>query len=285
MSQWNETPPQLCPMSQCDKCLDFKPITLWPEGLPAVALNSVVLAGFSQDLVFNHQMAVTEKEKIAGLFRSLYFELSFAEMARLIETAKSQSWFPVSEIAQKFGWQPSEQFFQVAQALRTMPVGFQKWAAEKKVSPQDLAPLLSASSIELKFLFHDLLQFNLSKSLGIKALELGIELLLMGSKPEDLTSERLLSLLGKNQLPGEAWVDALKQLRYPETFKHDQAIEAKMTALPWPGMSHAKWTRQGDKAGIELKLFVSQPSDLKKYLQSLSRVQDLLEQESSGTKH
>lgn len=285
MSQWNETPPQLCPMSQCDKSFDFQPVTAWPQGLPAVAVNSFVLAGFSQELVFNHQIDPANTEKISGLFRSLYFELSFVEMARLIQTSKNHSWFPVGAIAQKFNWHASDQFFLVAEHLIKTPVGFQKWAAEKKVSPQDLAPLLSTANLDLKFLFHDILQFNLSKSQGIKALELGIELMLLGHKAEDITSQRLLTFLGRDQNPGEAWIETLRQLRYPETFKRDQAQEEKMTSLPWPGTSHAKWTRQGDRAGIELKLFVSQPSDLKKYLQSLTRVQDLLDQDSSGTKH
>jgi len=285
MSQWNETPPQLCSMSQCDKSLDFSPLHLWPSGLPAVAVNSVVLAGFSQDLVFNHQMSATDGEAIASLFRSLYFELTFVEMSRLISKSKSHSWFPVILTAQKFGWQANEQFFLVADILRETPEGFQKWCSDKKVSPQDLLPLLSATALELKYLFHDLIQFNLSKSHGVKALELGIELMLLGKKPEEITSQQLLTFVGKDQTPSEAWIETLKFMRYPETIRRDHDQEEKMTSLPWPGTSHAKWTRQGDRAGIELKLFVSQPSDLKKYLQSLSRVQDMLEKEPSGTKH
>lgn len=285
MSQWNETPPQLCPMSQCDNCLNFQPLQEWPASLPAVAVNSIVLAGFSQELVFNHQIDAKNSDKIASLFRSLYFELTFVEMSRLILKAKNHSWFPLALIAQKFGWQANEQFFLIADRLNEMPAGFQKWCSDKKVSPLDLLPLLSAGDLDLKFLFHDILQFNLSKSLGVKALELGIELMLMGNKPEEITSQRLLTFIGRDQTPGEAWIETLKHMRFPETAKRDLAHEQKMTSLPWPGTSHAKWTRQGDRAGIELKLFVTQPSDLKKYLQSLSKVQDMLEKESSGTKH
>jgi hypothetical protein len=50
-------------------------------------------------------------------------------------------------------------------------------------------------------------------------------------------------------------------------------------------MSQAKWARHGNRGGIELKLFVSQPADLKNYLQSLSKVQDLLEKDPTGSKH
>lgn len=285
MKEANLHAPQLCPMAQCDAGLQFSPRLEWPEGLPAVAVNSVIFAGFSQEMVFNHSIPLNESEKIASLFRSLYFELSFVEAARLIEKAAAYSWLPLSLILSKFGWQPTDQFFKVAETLLKTPVGFQNWCSDKKVGPQDLLPLISAGELELKFLYHDILQFGLSKSLGVKALELGIELILMGHVAENLSSERLLTFVPKNESPGEAWVSALKHLRYPETFKRDQEQAKKMSSLPWPGSSQAKWTRQGDRAGIELKLFVTQPSDLKKYMQSLAKVQEMLEKETSGTKN
>jgi hypothetical protein len=276
-------------MSQCDKELFFYPRVAWPESLPAVAVNQVVLAGFSQDLVFNHQIDPADSEAIARLFRSLYFELSFIEMAKLIQKAAAFAWFPISLIAQKFGWQPNENFFVIAGRVLQTPSGFQAWASEKKLSPQDFAPLLASADADLKYLFHDIVSLNLTRALGVKALELGIELILMGQSAPDLMSEKLMAdparEAPRDVSVAEAWVQELKRLRYPETFKRDQATEAQMTSLPWPGTSQARWTRQGDRAGVELKLFVSQPSDLKKYLQSLSRVQDLLEKDPSGTKH
>lgn len=285
MTQGISNPPQLCSMSLCDKSLDFQPRTNWPESLPAVAVNQVVLAGFSQELVFNHQLDPADSEGIAKLFRSLYFELSFVEMAVLIQKAKAHSWFPISVIAQKFNWQANDNFFKTAEAILKCPKGFLDWAAEKKLSPLDFAPLLSADGLELKFLYRDILTLGLGRSLGVKALELGIELLMMNHTPEMLAADSLVSVHPRDVSVGDAWVLALKALRYPETFKRDQMAEAQMTSLPWPGTTQARWTRQGDRAGIELKLFVSQPSDLKKYLQSLNKVQDLLEKDPTGTKH
>lgn len=285
MSQWPPNPPQLCSMSQCDNSFDFSPLTAWPESLPAVAVNYFVLAGFSQEFVFNHQIETTDSEKISGLFRSLYFELSFAEMARVIAKARSHSWFPLEAVISKFGWQPTPEFFRIAEALRQTPSGFQKWCAEKKVGPQDLAPLLSARTLELKYLFLDILNFQLPKASGAKALELGVELLLKGHSPESLQSSLLVTVAPASISTGEAWVEALRQLHSPESFKSEQAEAQKWASLPWPGTSEAKWTRQGDRGGIELKLFVSQPSDLKKYLQSLSQVQALMEKKSPGTTH
>jgi hypothetical protein len=285
MNHVSAKPPQLCPMSQCNKDLFFDPRTPWPDGLPAVAVNQVVLAGFSQSLVFNHQIDVTESDAIARLFRSLYFELSFVEMARLTDKARAFPWLPMESITQKFGWAFSENFFKVANRVLKTPAGFQEWAAERKLSQLDLTPLISPGKPELKFLFHDLISFNISRSLGVQALELGIELQQMGQSATALTIETLVPNTPRELSVAEAWVQALRSLRYPETHRREQETEAQMKELPWPGTTQARWTRQGDRAGIELKLFVSQPSDLKKYLQSLSIVQDLLEKETPGTQH
>ena len=272
-------------MSQCDKSLFFAPRTEWPESLPAVAVNQMVLAGFSQDLVFDHQIPVEQSEAIARLFRSLYFELSFVEVARLQSRAKAFAWFPISLIVQKFGWQPDDIFSAIAEQVLKTPEGFQRWAADKKLSPQDLQPLVSGGSLDLKYLFHEIVSLQMPKALGAKALELAIDLMLMGRTANDIGSEVLVPHLPSDLSLSEAWVLRLTELRHPELFKQDQEAQAQMASLPWPGTTEARWIRQGERSGIELKLFVSKPSDLKKYLQGLSHVQDLMEKTPSGTKH
>lgn len=261
-------------ISQCDTSLDFQPLSPWATGLPAVAINMVVIAGFDQEIVFNHSISEDEKDKIAALVRSVYFELSFAEMARLVDKAKNHQWLPIELIIQKFGWLANPSFYKVAECLLTTPIGFQNWCAEKKLGPMDLIPLASAKSLNLIPLFHDILSLKLSKSVGTKVLELAIELLLMGKSYSDIAPES-----------SETWAQKLQQLRYPNSSQNDSLEKEKLISLPWPGMSQAKWARQGDKTGVELKLFVSQPSDLKKYLQSLEKVQNLLEDLNSGTQH
>ncbi|PIS11947.1 MAG: hypothetical protein COT73_01175 [Bdellovibrio sp. CG10_big_fil_rev_8_21_14_0_10_47_8] len=241
-----------------------------------MAVNRVIFGGFSQNFVFDHHIDGREAEKIASLFRSLYFELSFVEMARLVDKATAHVWFPISLVVQKFGWQPTEIFFSTATALLKTPTGFQNWCAEKKMHPQDLSPLLSAGDLDLKWFYRDLLTLKLSKSQGTRALELAVELSLMGNDVKTLEAQ-------DNESSAE-WLERLTLLRYPETSQRDADQESWMTTLPWPGTSQARWTRQGDRAGVEVKLFVSQPSDLKKYLQGLSRVQDLLEKDR-GQKH
>ena len=261
-------------ISQCDISLDFQPISPWPQGLPAVAINQVVIAGFQQDIVFNHTIPATETENVASMFRSVHNEFSFTEMARLIAKAEKQTLLPIELIAQKYGWQANEAFYKIAKAIAATPMGFQNWCSEKKLSPMDLAPLISGGYLNLNSLFHDIVAFKLSKSTGTKVLELGIELLLLGKTNDEISAE------DPNQ-----WLEKLQTLRYPQSSDRDSAEKDQMISLPWPGMSQAKWTRQGDKTGVELKLFVSQPADLKKYLQSLEKVKDLLENLQSGTQH
>jgi hypothetical protein len=251
--------------------------------LPAVAVNNVVLAGFEQSMVFNHSIDWKNREAIATLFRSLYSDLSFAELVLLWEKSSAFDWFPFSEIAGKFHFQANAHFFSVAKALLNTPVGFQNWCADKKLAPQDLSPLLAAGSRDLKPLFLKILALQLSKSLGVQALELGIELLLMGQSFADLQidlEEEKASVDTASQ--AESWLDFLRHKRFPQAFARDNEAQSMMKKLPWPGSSQVRWTRQGDKSGIELKLFVSNPSDLKKYMQSLSQVEKMLNQDLSG---
>lgn len=282
MDQNQRPTPSLCNASQCSKDLNFEPRTSWPGGLPAVAVNGYLLAGFDQSMAFHHQYSENDPEGIANLFRSLYFDLSFGELATLWKASSSVAWFPIHQIIQKFGFQPSEHFFSIAEQLLNAPIGFQKWAQEKKLGPLDLAVLISGQKLNLSPLFLKILTMKFSKSHGVQALELGIELLLMGKTISDLQLDHLQD---PSPLAAEKWLEHLRQTRFPETLERDQETKEKMESLPWPGSSSIRWARHGDKSGIELKLFVSNPSDLKKYLQSLSKVQDLLEKETHGDPH
>ncbi len=275
-------PPELISTTRCDDSLNFAPLSMWPQGLPAVSINKVLIAGFGQQLTLNYQIPNENSANIvADLFRSLYSDLSFAELAALQKLSAPFDWLPLDLIVQKFGFQYNDSFIKVCQVLQTTPENFRKWCAEKKVGPQDLMPLLSFTEKmnSLNVLFLEILQLKLSKALGVKALELGIELLMMGTAAESLSSQNLITNHNnKDKNPGELWLEALSWLRYPETKARDEERRRQMDQLPWPGHSQARWVRQGDRAGIELKLFVAQPSDLKKYLNSLQTVQDMLDE-------
>lgn len=267
----------LIPTTQCIAAINFEPGLSWPSGLPAVAINNVIFAGFHCDMAFNNEIPFNEAEKIADLFKSLYPDLSFAELVRFSKKSESISWIPTSMIQTKYGFQVNAFFKECSEALLKQSMGFQKWCESKKVGPQDLAPLLSSNGLDIRPLQLKIISLNLSKSEGIQALEIGIDLLLMGHLWEELK--------GSDAEPGKAWINHLTHLRYPQTFRRDQERQQKWQGLPWPGTSQARWVRQGDRAGVELKIFVSQPSDLKKHLVSLQRVQEIIDQDIPDTSH
>lgn len=253
------TPPQLCSAQDCDASLRFDPKTPWPEGLPAVAVNQLIFAGWGQDLVFNHSLDTSDKNEIANLFRSLYFELSFGEIAHLAQKAKSHAWFPLEDVIRKFNMEPNAQFMRLTQIFLGLPKGFQTWCIQRKVSAQELLPLMIQLNLSLKSLYLKILNSNLSRSQGMNALEIAIDLYLLGKSEEELhLTEKYLNE------SGAAWCDHLKQLRFPEAAKRD-----------WPGTSQARWSSKGKKAGgLELTLFVSEPSGNSHSLEILEKAFD-----------
>lgn len=271
-------PPQLRQVSQCASYLDFEPRSPWPQGLPAVAINGYVIAGFQQDSVFDHCMSWDQEEEIASLFRSLYFELSACELARLWKNALLLPSFPVKKIFSKFHVPWTESIEKLCPLVTQLPIGFQNFCTAKKWSFSDFLPLTAAQGLIMSPFYLRMIEMNLSRNHGVLALELIVDLLFMGRTPVEL-------LPSDTTVTAEQWLESLRALRYPESSGKDHWSSRQLDQLPWPGTAEARWTRQGDKPGIELKLFVSNPSDLKKYLQSLSEVQSLLEKDSPWNKH
>jgi len=274
-----QKPPQLKDISQCNKCLDFSPQIPWPLGLPAVAVNGLVLAGFSQTVVFDHAVETSDKETIAGLFRSFYSELSAVELANLESkvAASDITWFPVDLIFNKFQVRWNDQTKNICRLIANLPPGLQKFSSERRWSIGDFSPLLAAKSIRLESFYHVFIERNLSRSISVQALELCVELLLIGKDQAEL--------LPLPQEDSDHWLKRLRAIRYPQTTSADEMANTLMKGLPWPGTSTARWTRQGDKAGIELKLFVANPLDLKKYAHSLALVSEAMEKEGPWKKH
>lgn len=146
-------------------------------------------------------------------------------------------------------------------------MSFTTWALEKKVKQSDLIFLRALTDPLHLDLFHKvadrvvLLRPTFSESLPL--FEQLTDLILMGHAEElFLNLENL-----------EAFRGHLKTLRYPHTSKRDDELKIKMEALPWPYGSKVKFERRGDRAGIELKVFISSDVDLTKIMASLERVQ------------
>lgn len=271
-------PPQLRQISQCATGLNFSPRTSWPEGLPAVAINGHVIAGFHQEAVFDHTLDWTDQDSIASLFRSLYFELTSCELARLWKSTRELPQFPISEVFAKFQVRWNSNTEKLCEIISQLPRGFQDYCSEKKWSFGDFQPLAASQGLILSPFFLRIIEMNLTRNLSVLALELVVDLLLMGKAPMEI-------LPLESSQPGEVWIETLRQLRYPQASQKDDWASQQVDQLPWPGTAQARWTRQGDRAGIELKLFVANPTDLKKYLQSLSVVQEVMEKEGPWKKH
>ncbi|MEI7973324.1 MAG: hypothetical protein WCH11_03050, partial [Bdellovibrio sp.] len=139
---WRKNP-ELCPASSCSSELDFKPINHWPSGLPAVAVEGYLLAGFQQSFAFNHQGDLHNAADISELFCSLYNDLSFIELIRLGSISRHLEWFPFESIAQNYRVGISSQFFELAPILLSSPLEFQIWASQKKMHQGDFLPLLA----------------------------------------------------------------------------------------------------------------------------------------------
>lgn len=266
------SPPVLKSISDCSRQLDFSPLSPWPESLPGIAITGWVLAGFDRPIVLDYEIDLNQADKIVEFFKGLYPELSFAELSRLVfqcDSAKIQ-WLPKKILFQAYGLNWNDHTMKISQNLSQLPIHFQNWCGLKKVGAQELCPLLAAQSIPVNVLCHQIVHRQLSRALGIRALELGIELLLMEQNIDELLSANCNA---------DEWVEQLALRRFPEQSRRDSEAQQLIKKYPWPGSSQIRWTRQGDRAGIEMKLFVSQPSDLKKFSENLNRLQDLLEKD------
>lgn len=261
--------PQIA-IRQCKKNLDFSPHKPWPESLPAFCFRNELLCGFNRESGF--AISLDEKNLIEILY-DLYPDLSFIELCRLSSKIRAfeNSRDPgtlIKKLWQIYGYQYRDSLELVVEKVLQLPTEAQAWLQEKKMAPQDLAPLRSLTDLNQLDSFWSILSTSPhSKSEGVKIIEWLIELILL-NHPMD----QLLPLK-----PGAAWVTQLQALRYPQSNKQDLHAETKIRSLAWPLRSEARWARKGDRSGVELKLFFSHPQELKRALERLDQVRSDLE--------
>lgn len=145
---------------------------------------------------------------------------------------------------------------------------FKTWALDKKLKESDLLFTKVFKTPAEEALFYKLsdLLASLQPSFteGLQGLELLTDLVLMGHDAS----------LFENTTTFDSWKASLRRLRYPETSIRDDELKSKLEKLSWPVGSKVKFERRGDRAGVELKLFVSSATDLTKILVALERVQE-----------
>lgn len=144
------------------------------------------------------------------------------------------------------------------------------WVEAKKVKPSDLVFLNPLKTdLHWSLLIKGLkliIELRLSYADSLKYLELFSELILMGF-------DETLFEMSHDQ---KSWLTHLKKLRYPATTARDENLKTKLEKLPWPYGAKTKFERRGDRAGIELKVFVTSEADLIKIISSLERVKEQL---------
>jgi len=269
--KWPELRPQLTSRTLCRMELNFGPLSHWPASLPGVAVQGVVIAGFEQDLILNHHLDVDSidgQKQVEEIFMSLYPQLSWGEMARLWKSAETLNWFPIASVLIRRGHKLNSHFTSLAECFLRQPLTFQNLCIHKGWGGNDLAPLQSVAGLDLRPLLDKITSSQLSKSQGVQALELAIDLLMQGQLPQEIEQD------------GEAWLKTLRQLRYPMSTEADELQQTQVQALQKvvPSSTQIRWVRQGDKAGLEVRLFLATPKDLLAHSQALPHIQSALEQ-------
>lgn len=149
-------------------------------------------------------------------------------------------------------------------------MSFKTWSEDKKVKQSDLVFIGALKNPMHLDLFHkvadQVVGLGPSFSEGLQIFELTTDLILMGHNEHLFSHTENL----------ETYKAHVKSLRYPQTTKRDEDLKTKLEALPWPYGSKVKFERRGDRAGVEVKLFISSEVDLTKILASLERVKQEL---------
>lgn len=151
-------------------------------------------------------------------------------------------------------------------------MSFKTWVDQKKVKESDLVFTRALKNTLHLDLFHKVADqmtlFNPSFSEGLVILEWVTDLILMGHHEELFSATPNL----------ESYKQHLKVLRFPEVTRRDEQLKSKMESWPWPQGSKVKFERRGDRAGVELKIFISSNTDMTKIMAALDRVQKEMSQ-------
>lgn len=144
------------------------------------------------------------------------------------------------------------------------------WVMDKKFKSTDF-PVLNLLKTEdekskVVDIFLKCKSLNTSFSETVQLVELTTELILIDPNQPILNqSENLIQ-----------WKTHLQKLRFPQTTSSDEALKTKFEKLPWPTGAKVKFERRGDRAGVELKLFITSQADLTKAISALERVKEQL---------
>lgn len=246
-------------LQDCLRGLDFEPEIDWPQALPCYSYNQELLCGFNRPLSSNETVIPLQGKSLPLFIKALYPQLSFMELIRLSSKLLPLNSNDFEELWSLYQYRDIANIRPLISKVLVLPKEVQKWLHQKKVGPQDLAPFKALETINLLQDYWDLfLKSQFSKSDGVKTLELLIELILLGFSTKEIIPEESLN--------GSTWYQHLYALRFPKSSLQDQKSEELVRQALWPNKTEARWTRRGDRSGVELKLFFTHPDELKKIL-------------------
>lgn len=202
------------------------------------------------------------------LFVSLYPNLTLPELARI----KAQPWqhfFEFNSLLEKYHYRTSANLLRLLDLLAQLPSELQDYLSEKKYAPKELS-IIALVPFELaeKTLAFIKMQ-NFSKSQGAQALEWLLEIQMQAA------NDSLAGLSEYQAATADLSLEKIHRSRYPLTQIRDEQKEKDLRQKlerAWPQSLQAQFLRKGDRSGFELKLFVSNPVELKKYILNLEKV-------------
>jgi hypothetical protein len=255
--------PQLVPSKTCKKDLCFISKAVWPVQLPSVAVNGFLISGFENHWAFNYQTDSMTSKILSDVFKSFHPFLGYLELAQLCVPWNKTFGFPFAELAQAYGFKWTQNDDNMSVYFSEFSVTEKQWLIEKGISKSELSLLWEMGSTAKQILAFAM-EHKISKSEFVCGAEICCH----------LKTDKALPHNGDTY---QSWIKRISLLRYPVTMNMDKYFMDKIKSLPWQKNTTAKWSRSGDKSGLEIKFFVSQPSELKNQINSLTKIQEILE--------
>lgn len=264
----------LLDITQCKKDLDFKPLHKKTDSLPSIAWNTYLITGFDR----THGTVLNIKTPLPQLLKDCYPNLSFAEISRFLERLESIEplYFELkADILAAYHLKDHPELDELIHIVLSLGFQHQNWLAEKQMTPRELYPLRlllrqkPTEAAEFIAKCCDLMrQKKATKAQAVKILELATDLFLMGQDP-----------INEVARTAEIWLRFLEHKRYPQTRSFDVTQEEKVKRLPWPSHVQAKWIREGDHAGIEVKFNIHNSTELNKMIEGLESLSSQLNED------
>lgn len=247
--------------------LDFQPQHKPPEALPKCVWNSHVLWAGSSALNDQDLSSLPFHTALS----SIYQGLGFAELATILEWAEKAGIAVDREpLFAAYQFRYDGKLEKTLNLWKALPNAFRIWATKHSISPADLYPLCAVNdTAPLHPALLKIAGLQLSRSQGAQIVELVSECVLLKTDS---------SLWTKNSTSAADWVQSLNSTRYPQTQNRDSERQNKLL-LGWPKSFSTRWLRQGDRAGVEVKFFVSSKRELAEKISSLHRVHEGLSDE------